>query len=117
MNFNDCYFLNAFHKARFKDMARQNGRIYQSTTDLISAYVFSSSPELTSKTQGMLNDKTIDFDAILKKDLTAEERLLVQLAGNYYDSTRYKSPAVADLISGLSGESYTVMLNIFKMFN
>lgn len=117
MNFNDGYFLNNFHKARFKDMARRNGRVYQAPGYLVSAYIFSSTPDLMAKTEPCMNDSAIDFAKILNGELGDEEKILVQFAANFYDPSRYESPSVSALINELSGESYTVMLNIFKMFN
>ncbi len=117
MNFNDGYFLNNFHKARFKDMARHHGRVYQAPAYLVSAYIFSSTPELMARTEPSMNDSAIDFAKVLNGELSAEEKILVQFAANFYDPARYESPSVSALINDLSGESYTVMLNIFKMFN
>ncbi|MEG0378592.1 MAG: hypothetical protein RR614_08955 [Eubacterium sp.] len=116
MNFNDGYFLNNFHKTRFQDMARRNAKIYQSPAYLISAYIFSSSAELASKAEAELYNASINFEHILAQDLKVEQKLLVCFAANFYDDSRYTSPAIADLINHLSGETYTVMLNIFKMF-
>ena len=117
MNFNDGYFLNNFHKARFKDMARRNGRVYQMPGYLVSAYIFSSTPELMNKAEPCMKDSGIDFAKILNGELNEEEKILVKFAANFYDPAEYETPSVSELINQLSGECYTVMLNIFKMFN
>lgn len=117
MNFNDGYFLNNFHKTRFQDMARRNGKVYQVPGYLVSAYIFASTPALMKKAEPKIQDCGIGFDSILKDALSSEEAILVKFAANFCFPDRYPSPSVHELITGLSGESYTVMLNIFKMFN
>ena len=116
MKFNDSYFLNQFHKARFQDAARRNGSIYQSSENLVAAYLMTYTPELTAKTAQALSGGAIDFAGVLGQNLTGEEKILIQFAANLYAPDKYESPAVFDLVSKLSGESYTVMVNVFKMF-
>ncbi len=84
---------------------------------MVTAYLFTSTPEMTQMTAGALTGGDIDFKAIEEsRSLNAQETILVRFAANYFAPEKYAGPSVSELINGLSGEYYTVMVNVFKMF-